>query len=141
MRSTLWKHPKKTVPASVRSYRGLVDPALASLKWSELYGFFRRKLFDRDNGTCGICGLPVIPTAFDLDHVIQLAEGGPDHWDNLRVTHPRCNRTRPKFRTAVEWLGIPEDLHTVLKERSERDQRSLNGQIIWLLRRAIEAGF
>jgi hypothetical protein len=38
------------------------------------------------------------------------------------------------------FVRIPDDLHAALKERAQRDQRSLNGQIIWLLRRAIESG-
>lgn len=45
---------------------------------------------------CGICGMYVQLSRMDLDHIKQRAEGGPAHWDNLRVTHERCNRTRAK---------------------------------------------
>lgn len=38
------------------------------------------------------------------------------------------------------FVRIPPELHEALKERAQREQRSLNSQIIWLLRRAIEAG-
>lgn len=38
------------------------------------------------------------------------------------------------------FIRIPDDLHALLKERADRETRSLNGQIVHLLRRAIEAG-
>jgi hypothetical protein len=38
------------------------------------------------------------------------------------------------------FIRIPEDLHAILKQRAEDESRSLNGQIIYLLRRAIAAG-
>jgi hypothetical protein len=36
-------------------------------------------------------------------------------------------------------VRLPADLHRELQERARLDQRSLNGQILWLLRYALEA--
>jgi predicted HicB family RNase H-like nuclease len=38
------------------------------------------------------------------------------------------------------FVRIPEDLHARLRERATAERRSLNGQIIWLLQRALDAG-
>lgn len=37
-------------------------------------------------------------------------------------------------------LRLPTDLHAELVERARRQERSLHSQIVYLLRRAIEAG-
>lgn len=87
-----------------------------------------------------------------LDHIQPLAWGGPDTEDNLQVAHERCNCAKggrlkgPKARalSVIESiivrfvLRIPNDLHQELKSWAEEDQRSLHGQILWLLRRALK---
>ena len=35
-------------------------------------------------------------------------------------------------------LRIPDDLHESIRTSAEREQRSMHGQIIWLLRKALE---
>ncbi|MGI8515379.1 MAG: HNH endonuclease [Acidimicrobiia bacterium] len=55
---------------------------------------------DRDGWVCQICGQPVshtrdrAPGSPSLDHVIPLAQGGPDAMSNLRLTHLACNARR-----------------------------------------------
>jgi hypothetical protein len=54
---------------------------------------------------CHICGMPIdyslpsqLPEAFEVDHRYSVAEY-PDlaySWNNLRPSHSRCNRSRPK---------------------------------------------
>jgi len=34
-------------------------------------------------------------------------------------------------------LRLPDDLHAALKAAADEDQRSLNGEILWLLRAAL----
>jgi 5-methylcytosine-specific restriction endonuclease McrA len=55
----------------------------------------RAEVWERDGGFCGICGEPVDPLDWNLDHIVPSTLGGPDTEDNLRVTHPTCNRNRP----------------------------------------------
>lgn len=38
-------------------------------------------------------------------------------------------------------VRLPDELRGVLLEAARRNERSLNGQIVYLLRRAIDAGF
>lgn len=51
----------------------------------------RSVVFERDKGICGICGLPVDPTDWHLDHVQPLCKGGEHSYANVQVSHPACN--------------------------------------------------
>lgn len=53
-------------------------------------------VYQRDKGICGICEEAVDPNAFDVDHIEPLALGGKHSYDNVRVAHPSCNRSRPR---------------------------------------------
>ena len=50
----------------------------------------RQKLFDKANGCCRLCKKP-IKKAFDIDHILPLAEGGTNHSDNLQVLCKPCH--------------------------------------------------
>lgn len=56
--------------------------------------YFRSRLYERDGGICGICGKPVDYADMDVDHIRPKSWGGPDHWDNLQVSHSSCNRRK-----------------------------------------------
>jgi len=57
-----------------------------------------KKIYQRDEGICQICGLPV---AYDtssekawsatVDHIVPLSVGGVHHPDNCQLTHRMCN--------------------------------------------------
>lgn len=51
-------------------------------------------VFERDQGLCGLCGEPVSPSDWHLDHIVPLSLGGPHTYDNVQVAHPRCNLTK-----------------------------------------------
>lgn len=51
----------------------------------------RAAIFERDRGLCRLCGRPVDPKCFHLDHWIPLARGGHHAAGNVFVAHPRCN--------------------------------------------------
>lgn len=42
-----------------------------------------------------------------------------------------------KVETISAQVRLPPDLHAALKSASERDQRSLNSEIVYLLRQAL----
>ena len=45
----------------------------------------------RGNGLCGICGDPVNPYDFEVDHIVPLSRGGPHSYANTQPSHPTCN--------------------------------------------------
>lgn len=54
----------------------------------------RALILNRDNHICAYCG----ESAGTVDHVIPVAKGGSDEWDNLVACCTRCNsRKRDKM--------------------------------------------
>jgi HNH endonuclease len=54
----------------------------------------RQILFERDEGICGICKLPVDRDNFHVDHVMPYALGGQHCYSNVQVAHPYCNLSK-----------------------------------------------
>jgi 5-methylcytosine-specific restriction enzyme A len=50
-----------------------------------------RRVLDRYLGWCHLCGKP---GATEVDHVVPLAEGGPDDETNLAPIHDHCHRAK-----------------------------------------------
>lgn len=64
-----------------------------------------KKLYERDKGICKICnglcnwndkkvinGTTVVGNTYpSIDHIIPLAKGGSDDWENLQLVHFKCN--------------------------------------------------
>lgn len=48
----------------------------------------------RGDGLCGICGKPVDPETFHVDHIVPLALGGEHSYANTQAAHPLCNRSK-----------------------------------------------
>lgn len=108
------KHPKRgeksTVDRRSRTrhvipldeYQGLRDPRLIHMTAAGKKLYFRLKLWERDDGRCGVCGDPVSPDAMEIDHILPRSRGGGDHWDNLRPSHGRCNRLRGHIITVED---------------------------------------
>lgn len=65
---------------------------------SESSSITLNKLFKRDKGICWLCGKPcdygldgnddLYPS---IDHVIPIAKGGKDCWENVKLAHRKCN--------------------------------------------------
>jgi len=51
-------------------------------------------VLSRAEGLCGICGEPVDPTAFHVDHIVPLSRGGEHSYANTQPAHPRCNQRK-----------------------------------------------
>ena len=60
-------------------------------EWEAMASHMRPRVFERDKGACLNCG------SFDLlevDHIIPLALGGTNEWDNLQTLCRSCNRSK-----------------------------------------------
>ena len=51
----------------------------------------RTTVFKRDRGICHICNKKVSSTNWHLDHIIPLSRGGKHSYENVAVSHPKCN--------------------------------------------------
>lgn len=51
-------------------------------------------VLERGRGLCGICGEPVDPARFHVDHKVPLARGGAHTYANVQPAHPACNLTK-----------------------------------------------
>ena len=59
---------------------------------------FKRKLYFRDSGLCGVCGEPILlsdkyphPRSLSIDHIVPISKGGHHAQYNLQITHWICN--------------------------------------------------
>lgn len=88
---------------STSSYNWRADAAQRATKAGAtvIEPFDREAIFERDDWTCYLCGLPVDREApvFGLesatvDHVIPLSRGGEHSMRNARTAHLRCNSAK-----------------------------------------------
>jgi len=54
----------------------------------------RQIVYERDEGICGICGKHVDHDKFEVDHIVALTKGGLHCYENVQVSHSRCNRRK-----------------------------------------------
>ncbi|MEK0431467.1 MAG: hypothetical protein RL139_1271 [Gemmatimonadota bacterium] len=69
----------------------------------------RAAVWGRDEGICGICHEPADPLEWNADHIVPFFLGGPTVVHNLRVTHPRCNRSRSRKMTDAELIDAADE--------------------------------
>ena len=58
------------------------------------YRTHKHRLFGKQEGRCGGCQMVFEFRMFDVDHVWPRARGGTDHYDNLQLLCPACNRAK-----------------------------------------------
>ena len=68
-----------------------------SAQWKNL----RASILERDNYTCAYCG---VQPCNSVDHVIPIARGGTDEWDNLVAACGTCN-SRKRDRMPADFLA------------------------------------
>lgn len=50
-----------------------------------------RRLYYRDQGICQLCKERVTPSQASMDHKLPYKRGGTHTWDNVQLTHYKCN--------------------------------------------------
>tara|TARA_B110000090_G_C13346104_1_gene433029 strand:- start:86 stop:673 length:588 start_codon:yes stop_codon:yes gene_type:complete len=51
----------------------------------------------RQSYACNVCGLFPIPPTFEVDHIVEIADGGEDISSNLQALCPPCHRRKTKL--------------------------------------------
>lgn len=67
----------------------------------------REKVYERDNGICGLCGEKIElrytaphPKSLSLDHIVPLTKGGAHIYENVQIAHYGCNSRKGNRTTA-----------------------------------------
>ena len=100
------------------------SPYLANLTPEERSSLEKR-LLRRQSGMCFICDDTIDPLLhqdkLDVDHIIPLADQGPDHEHNFALTHTSCNRSKgaSDLRVARRMVEF-EKLQQQALDRGER---------------------
>lgn len=106
-------------------------------------GITRRiRLWEAHGGRCGICSRPVALEEMHIDHIVPRSRGGLDVTDNMHPSHPLCNHRKGTQalkdvsldEVRLFQLRIPKGVHDALMIQAGAEGRSLNGQIVYLLR-------
>ena len=85
----------------------------------------RAVLFARDRGLCGVCGLPVDPLRWQLDHIRPVSRGGEHSYANAQVSHPLCNTIKNDRLTELPSETV-EALRAAHRAAPACDARVLN---------------
>ena len=69
----------------------------------------RFEVFQRDNHTCQYCGRRVPDVVLEVDHLIPVAKGGTDDFDNLVTSCEECNRGKSAKLIKANTGGFSKD--------------------------------
>ena len=72
-----------------------------TLPWSHL----RAIVYERDRGTCQVCGDAVDLNSYECGHIIDRIVGGSDRLSNLVCMCISCNRLKPLTETREEYIA------------------------------------
>ena len=58
------------------------------------YRTHKHRLFGQQEGNCGGCRMAFPFKIFEVDHIVPQSKGGTDHFGNLQMLCPACNRAK-----------------------------------------------
>ena len=65
------------------------------------------KVYQRDEGICGICGEDIDQEDLTIDHIVPLIRGGQHTHDNVQATHRWCNAAKGnRLRIEMDFMEI-----------------------------------
>jgi len=76
-----------------------IKKAIEGIRRSKLRKNRRNKIYEclvesQGKVPCYVCGEHVSRKQASLEHITPLSRGGTDDWDNLAISHRRCNSMR-----------------------------------------------
>lgn len=74
-------------------FKRKVKPAQRTLGWYITAAELRR-MWERQNGRCGITGQPLTTKTATIDHIVPIARGGSNDLDNLRWANKTPNHAK-----------------------------------------------
>ena len=80
-----------------------------------------RQMYEDQGGVCAYCEAP-LNGVFEVEHMVPLAKGGGNGWDNIAITCKTCNKKKNAMTTVqfFTWRGLLEAA-TLPQERPKPD--------------------
>lgn len=78
----------------------------------------RETIYNRSEGRCGICGRFVPYSEFTVDHIVPLAKGGKNDFDNLQCACKLCNQ----LKGSMDYETFTQKAVAIILMRAEADQ-------------------
>jgi site-specific DNA-methyltransferase (adenine-specific) len=69
-------------------------PKRSDLKEAQPSESIKKRLYKEQDGKCNACGRDFEIWDFEIDHIIQKAKGGGDHYENYQLLCGSCNRIK-----------------------------------------------
>lgn len=79
----------------------------------------RFEILQRDRFTCQYCGMRAPDVILHIDHVVPLAKGGSNEFDNLKVACQSCNSGKGVTLVEVNNLNINPKYREILSDKKE----------------------
>lgn len=84
------------------------SPTLESLD-KDSRAALEKRLLDRQSGKCFICDetidLMLHQGQLEIDHIVPLADNGPDEENNFAIAHSSCNESKGSSDLRVARMG------------------------------------
>lgn len=61
--------------------------------------------------TCNACGI-LLPPTFEIDHIVELREGGSDTYENLQALCPNCHSLKTRANTLKKDKAFEKEFST-----------------------------
>ncbi len=97
----------------------LPEPLTPTKKRTAISKKTRFEVFKRDGFSCQYCGAHPPEAILEADHIQPVADGGPDHIDNLITSCFSCNRGKG----ARPLHAVPQSLSAKAQEVKEREEQ------------------
>jgi len=96
----------KKIDAYLKAFDGIIGEHrynAASLS----SGSVRYEVLKRAKGRCALCGVSVVDSPIDIDHIVPRSRGGSNEISNLQTLCERCNRSKKnRDQTDFRYYGV-----------------------------------
>lgn len=93
--------------------------------YKEMYEAFCELLAERQDGCCGICGMP-LEGKITVDHKVAPSRGGSNHHSNMQAAHHSCNSRKHTLSPEeyVQWVLEKDYDGDGIRSKIQTDSRS-----------------
>ena len=81
----------------------------------------RNIVYEENRGICGICGAPVNPQTYTIDHIVPLSRGGKNELSNYQLACGRCNKIKGNYKDPELARGLTTILANQLDKQENEE--------------------